>query len=521
MIFVTLGSQNFQFNRLLKKMDELIENGVIKDKVFAQTGFSDYAPKNYDYKAYMTRDKFAEQMAACDLVVTHGGTGAIIGAVKNGKKVIAIPRLAEFEEHVDDHQMQIVEAFSTMEIIEQCLDLDQLDQIYQLALTKEYKPYVSNTKRFLEDVDGYIMGQEMKKIHVIMAGNHSTVKGGISSVVNQILGYDWSRDGIDMTYVATYRGGNAMKKILVFLQSYLTILSRFIFKKPEILYMHMSYRGSFHRKYLLHRLARSFKVRTIIHLHGSEFKDWYDQSKPKVQGKIRRLLKESEAFIVLGDKWLSRIQTIEEQTNTLVLNNTVHIPDNVVSQPEQTLNFLFLGVLIPRKGVADLLEAIKLLKDKGLDLDNVIFQIAGSGPQEDELHQLCGNLGIQDSVDFLGWVDPEGVRKAIKKAHVFVLPSYNEGLPIAILEAISFGMPVVATDVGDVSTAVLHGDNGYLFEPGDKDQLASLLTIFIEDQNKDQGNWQQMSHKSRSIAEERFDEASYFAKIRNLIRTLD
>ena len=106
-IFITLGSQKFQFNRLLRAVDELCEKGTVDaEYVFAQIGYSDYLPKNFSYKKFLDRDEFSKEMGKADIVITHGGTGAIIGAVKKGKKVIAVPRRAQYGEHVDDHQLQ-------------------------------------------------------------------------------------------------------------------------------------------------------------------------------------------------------------------------------------------------------------------------------------------------------------------------------------------------------------------------------------------------------------------------------
>ena len=82
MIFITLGSQKFQFNRLIKAIDELIEKKRIQDEVFAQIGYSDYEPKNYNYKHFLDRAEFSAVIQRADIVITHGGTGAIIGAVK-------------------------------------------------------------------------------------------------------------------------------------------------------------------------------------------------------------------------------------------------------------------------------------------------------------------------------------------------------------------------------------------------------------------------------------------------------
>lgn len=156
MIFVTLGSQKFQFNRLLKEIDRLLEEGKITDGVFAQIGYSDYKPKNYEYKEFLDREEFNKIMSKCDKVITHGGTGAIIGAVKNKKKVIAIPRLSKFGEHVDNHQIQIVEEFHKMKFILSVKDMQELEKnIYELEDFKS-KEYVSNTKNIIEFIDLYI-----------------------------------------------------------------------------------------------------------------------------------------------------------------------------------------------------------------------------------------------------------------------------------------------------------------------------------------------------------------------------
>ena len=126
MIFVTTGSQKFQFNRLLQKIDLLIEEGMIREEVFAQIGVSDYQPKHYEYCRFLDREGFTGKLRECRMVITHGGTGVIIGAVKQGKKVIAVPRLASYGEHVDDHQVQLLREFDGMNLICACYDSEKL-----------------------------------------------------------------------------------------------------------------------------------------------------------------------------------------------------------------------------------------------------------------------------------------------------------------------------------------------------------------------------------------------------------
>lgn len=156
MIFVTLGSQKFQFNRLLTEIDRLVEEGEITEEVFAQTGYSDYEPKNYEYKNFLDRDEFSDIMGKCDKVITHGGTGAIIGAVKKEKKVIAIPRLAKFGEHVDDHQLQIIEQFEEMNFIKSIKEIDELENSLLEIENLKFNSYVSNTKNILSSLEKFI-----------------------------------------------------------------------------------------------------------------------------------------------------------------------------------------------------------------------------------------------------------------------------------------------------------------------------------------------------------------------------
>lgn len=156
MIFVTLGSQKFQFNRLLKKIDELIDAGIITEPVFAQIGASDYVPRHYEFQPFLDRETFASYMSQCDTVITHGGTGAIIGAVKQGKKVIAVPRLAKFGEHVDDHQLQLIEQFNDLNLICACNDMEALGDAVATVKQTEYAAYVSNTDAVIFSISEYI-----------------------------------------------------------------------------------------------------------------------------------------------------------------------------------------------------------------------------------------------------------------------------------------------------------------------------------------------------------------------------
>ena len=156
MIFVTIGSQKFQFNRLLEELDRLIDTKKIEDDVFAQIGVSDYKPKNYKYVDFTTQEEFAKKIDEADLIITHGGTGVIVNSLKKNKKIIAIPRLSKYGEHVDDHQIQLIKEFEEMNFIEPVYEIENLAEAIEVVRKKEYNKYISNTEQIIKDITEFI-----------------------------------------------------------------------------------------------------------------------------------------------------------------------------------------------------------------------------------------------------------------------------------------------------------------------------------------------------------------------------
>lgn len=117
MIFVTVGSRNYPFDRLFVKLDELFDNGILEGELFAQIGTATYRPRNYKYKNFISQDEFLEAINKADIVVSHGASGSIMKALNAGKKVIAVTRLAKYGEHIDDHQIQNNEAFGKISML--------------------------------------------------------------------------------------------------------------------------------------------------------------------------------------------------------------------------------------------------------------------------------------------------------------------------------------------------------------------------------------------------------------------
>ena len=156
MILVTLGTQDKSFKRLLDAIQNEIDKGNIKDKVIVQAGCTEYKSDDMEIFDLIDRDKFADLIKECDLLITHGGVGSILTGLKNNKKVIAAPRLSEYKEHTNDHQLEIIEKFDNSGLILPLYDFDKLDEV--LNEVKKFKPkkYKSNTNNMIKLIEDYI-----------------------------------------------------------------------------------------------------------------------------------------------------------------------------------------------------------------------------------------------------------------------------------------------------------------------------------------------------------------------------
>lgn len=143
MIFVCVGSRKYPFNRLFQKLDELCEEGFIKDEIFAQIGTSTYTPKYFKYKDFISQEEFLEKVKEADIVISHGASGSIMKALNAGKKVIAVTRLEKYGEHINDHQIQNNEAFASNHYVLAVYEMDELKDALQKIYdgTDNLKPW--------------------------------------------------------------------------------------------------------------------------------------------------------------------------------------------------------------------------------------------------------------------------------------------------------------------------------------------------------------------------------------------
>lgn len=156
MIFVAVGTQKFQLNRLLKELDTLVESGMLHEPVFAQIGHCDYIPKHYPSAPFLTKDQFDQKIDECSLLITHSGVGTILSGISRNKPVIVYPRLAKFAEHVDDHQLQIAQSFSQKHYVLVCTEQDNLLDMIEASRNYSFAKYVSNRSHVVQTIQQFL-----------------------------------------------------------------------------------------------------------------------------------------------------------------------------------------------------------------------------------------------------------------------------------------------------------------------------------------------------------------------------
>ena len=156
MIFVTLGTQDKEFPRLLKQMEKEIKNGNIKEEVIVQRGYTKYSSKYMKMLDLVSTEEFKKLVKDCDLLITHGGVGSILEGIKQNKKIIAVPRKKEYKEHTNDHQIQILKEFASLSYIIAIDDVKDLSKALEQSKTFKPKTFKSNTKHFIDSLENYI-----------------------------------------------------------------------------------------------------------------------------------------------------------------------------------------------------------------------------------------------------------------------------------------------------------------------------------------------------------------------------
>lgn len=317
-----------------------------------------------------------------------------------------------------------------------------------------------------------------KAVYFVTPGA-ARARGGIGRIVAYTARY-WASPDLPLKLVDSYGPGPKWQMPLFYLWAVVRLLLGLALGRVALVHVNMSERLSVWRKGAIVYLAKAFGVPVVLHLHGADFADYCRSRPPAGLAAIRRMMFKVDAVIVVGSFWRDFVfeDLGLDPARVFLLANAVPGPAVLPERPpSSTCRILFLGVVCERKGVPTLLDA--LADPRLADLDwSVTF--AGNGEVE-TYSAVAARLGLAGRTEFLGWVDEAAAHDLLGQADVLVLPSRNEGLPIAILEALARGVAVVSTPVGAIADAVRPGETGLLVPVGDAPALAEALRSLVAD----------------------------------------
>ncbi|MFD1139490.1 glycosyltransferase family 4 protein [Larkinella insperata] len=326
----------------------------------------------------------------------------------------------------------------------------------------------------------YLIPQSIAERVLVVGPKHINYEGGIGYLINV-----YSRYFEAFKYVTTHRlAKNKAALIVYFLGQYSEFLTKLTKDRQiKIVHMHASSYGSFYRKLVLFLTSKYlFGQKVLYHMNGSEFAIFYEQSNPVQKRLIRFLVENVDVVVCLSKSWADFFRQHFRTKRLEVLHNIVEnkAPQTPAKhkKPDEPLKVLFLGAIGARKGVFDLLDAIRQNREQ---VQGRLQLVIGGNGETEQLEHYLKEHQLEEIVSFEGWVTGDHKARLLADCHLFVLPSYSEGVPIAILEAMSYGLPILSTPVGGTAEVVLEGLNGYLVQPGDKVALFDRLMKFQQD----------------------------------------
>lgn len=325
----------------------------------------------------------------------------------------------------------------------------------------------------------------MNKLKVMMLGPSLKEQGGMGSVATLIL--NTAPVNVQMQHICTWDGElsrqSSVHRLQVFTWALISFLGKLLQGEFDLVHIHLAERGSVLRKSIFTLIAIACRKPVLMHAHGCEFHSFHAKLPQGIKQVVNWILQQCTYLIVLSESWKDYYMTNCGLTaeKVVVLPNPVEIPENVPKRANShKINFVFLGRIGKRKGAFDLLQAFAKLAPEHREKSELT--LAGNGEVE-QARSLAESLNLKQHITFPGWVDPAQRNKLLSKADVFVLPSYNEGLPMALLEAMSWGLPVITTPVGGIPEIVTHNETGLLVNPSDVQQLAEALRSLIENES--------------------------------------
>ncbi|TRY32836.1 glycosyltransferase family 4 protein [Aliiglaciecola sp. M165] len=336
--------------------------------------------------------------------------------------------------------------------------------------------------------------------------------GGMGTVTKNIKDYI-ENSSSDEVRVFDSRGevGFALS-FLFFFKALVGVFSELLFsKQPTLLHINVSERFSFVRKAAFIALARGFKVKTILHHHGAELIPFYEGASPLKRRITEYCITRTDCNLVLGEKWRRFIiESVPNHAPIEILYNAV--PRKVVADGKSSaMSLSMIANLSERKGVVIMLEAIAKVKNS---LDVRVDFLGGGDTEKYALKAKA--LGVDHLCHFHGWLARDKALSIMYQSHALVLPSYDEGLPMVILEAMAQGVPVICTPVGSIGEVFTHEKECLFVDVGSADSLAEAILRLLSDSELQQ----QLVDNATQTYERQFSIENYMSCLENIYQKL-
>jgi hypothetical protein len=316
-------------------------------------------------------------------------------------------------------------------------------------------------------------GEDVMEKILIVGPSSTKSKGGMSTVIGEILEDNELKNKYDISAYESYIDGTKFRVLLYSIWAIFKFIVTGQAKKYDVYHIHAASYGSTFRKRIYLKIIKKYKKKVILHIHGAEYMVFFDKLSKKKKRQVIDTLQVADMVIALSNEWKNKFDNKFGLTNCYVLENGINtekLAPAIVDTKKNQTSFVTLGRLGKRKGTYDLVDAIEIARKK---VPNIRCYLAGDG----EIDKFCNIIverGLQNNIEVVGWADFTKKLELLSKVSTVVLPSYNEGLPMSILEGMATGKAIISTTVGAIPEVVKE-ENGILIQPGDVQALADAL----------------------------------------------
>jgi glycosyltransferase involved in cell wall biosynthesis len=344
--------------------------------------------------------------------------------------------------------------------------------------------------------NSYLLTRDISdKVLMIGVSYKNNARGGMASVIQY-----YSKYFETLRYISSWKNSNNLIKLCYAISAYIETFFTLLFdRKIKIVHIHTAATNSFLRKVYFINLGKFFHKKIITHIHGGEFKNFFGAYKNKEE--IIHNINKADKLIVLSSswrEWFFSIGIIKDKI--VILNNIVEYPSRVDNYTSSKIKLIYLGVLRPQKGIFDVLQTLS--KNKEYYRNKITLRIGGAENEENLLAYITDN-DLAEFVIFEGWVNETEKVELLNWADILILPSYAEGLPVSILEAMSYGCAIIASSVGGIPEIIHNNKNGLLVTPGDQDAIHNAISYMIQNSN----NIKKFGEKNKEIVKDFFPSA--------------